>query len=330
MKPVVTAEVNMGEVEKLRDALSRISEISRDAVNAHGGDYESRDAEVEAVCTPKALPVHLQVRAAQTATEVNPMNAPAIGFMPDDDALSALVTDPLRIAAITAKYWGPARRTLTVSFMESTPSDLRNRIIGHLNAWQCGIQFVQTNGTGQVRISRETEGYWSYLGTDVLHIAVNRPTMSLQRFSMGTSEREFRRVVRHEGGHTLGFPHEHMRRELVARIDREKAYEYFRRTQGWTPAMVDQQVLTPLDERSLIPGPVDQTSIMCYQLPGEITRDGKPIVGGPDINATDRTFARRIYPPAPTLAEKREAEPERYEEQFREDAGFSYEPVFAD
>ena len=35
---------------------------------------------------------------------------------------------------------------------------------------------------------------------------------------------------------------------------------------------------------------------MCYQLPGEITRDGKPIVGGVDINATDREFAARVYP----------------------------------
>jgi hypothetical protein len=320
----------MGEVETLRAALSQISEISRSAMNGHGESNESGDAEIEAVCTPKALPIHLQVRAARTATEVNPVNAPVLGSMPADDALSAIVSDPLRIAVLTSKYWGPARRSLTVSFMEATPSALRNRIISHLNAWQCGIQFVPTSGIGQVRISRETEGYWSYLGTDVLHIAANRPTMSLQRFSMSTSEREFRRVVRHEGGHTLGFPHEHMRRDLVARIDREKAYEYFRRTQGWTRPMVDQQVLTPLDERSIMSTPADQTSLMCYQLPGEITRDGLPIIGGLDINTTDRNFGRRIYPPAPSLAEKREVEHERYEEVFQEDAGFSYEPVFAD
>jgi hypothetical protein len=87
-----------------------------------------------------------------------------------------------------------------------------------------------------------------------------------------------------------------MRKELVARVDPKKAYEYFFRTQGWDPAMVDAQVLTPLDEKSIMATPADQTSIMCYQLPGSITRDGKPILGGEDINATDFAFLGRLYP----------------------------------
>ena len=120
--------------------------------------------------------------------------------------------------------------------------------------------------------------------------------MNLQNFTMDTPESEYHRVVRHETGHTLGFPHEHMRQELVARIDPNKAYDYFWRTQGWNRAMVDAQVLTPLDQKSIMGTPPDQTSIMCYQLPSLITRDGKPIVGGIDINATDAAFAARIYP----------------------------------
>ena len=52
---------------------------------------------------------------------------------------------------------------------------------------------------------------------------------------MRTSEAEFRRVVRHEAGHTLGFDHEHMRSDIVKRIDREKAIAFFDRTEGWTP-----------------------------------------------------------------------------------------------
>ena len=34
---------------------------------------------------------------------------------------------------------------------------------------------------------------------------------------------------------------------------------------------------------------------MCYQLPGDITKDGKPIVGGLDIDASDFAFAASIY-----------------------------------
>ncbi len=120
--------------------------------------------------------------------------------------------------------------------------------------------------------------------------------MNLDSFTMQTSDSEFFRVVRHETGHALGMPHEHMRAELVARLDRAKTIKYFAQTQGWSEQEVMQQVLTPLSEASLLSTPADQTSIMCYQLPGSITKDGKPIPGGNDINATDLAFAAKIYP----------------------------------
>jgi hypothetical protein len=208
------------------------------------------------------------------------------------------VHDPMRIAVMTAKYWGAKSRKFTVAFVESTPSDLKARIISHMNAWTKtgGMSFVGTSGTGDVRISRAPGGYWSYLGTDVLHIPKNRPTMNLQGFTMNTPESEYKRVVRHETGHTLGFPHEHMRKALVARIDPSKAYKWFLATYGWDKATVDAQVLTTLSEASLMGTPADQTSIMCYQLPGLITKDGKPIVGGTDIDGTDYKFCGTIYP----------------------------------
>jgi hypothetical protein len=94
-----------------------------------------------------------------------------------------------------------------------------------------------------------------------------------------------------------------MRRQLVQRIDPEKAYPYFLREEGWSKADVDDQVLTALDGRTIFGTPPDDTSIMCYQLPGEITKDGRPIVGGLRINATDHAFAARVYP-KPAAAKK--------------------------
>ncbi len=97
----------------------------------------------------------------------------------------------------------------------------------------------------------------------------------------------------------------------MQRIDPEKAYDYFERTQGWSRQEVDQQVLTSLDESTLMSTPADQTSIMCYQLPGEITTDGEPIIGGLDINETDYDFAGRIYPKrGQGMAAHQEEEPE--------------------
>jgi hypothetical protein len=277
----------------LERSLVQIADIARMATESTDGGGSSC---AFAICTPKTLPKRLLLDAAKKAVEINPVNAPQIG--PMLATASGTMPDVAMISVLTSKYWGSVTRTLSVSFMESTPQDLRSRIISHLNAWSQtgGIEFAATNGTGDVRISTASGGYWSYLGTDIRLIPTSRQTMNLEGFTMNTPESEFKRVVRHEAGHTLGFPHEHMRRDLVARIDRQKAYDYFRRTQGWDRQTVDQQVLTPLDEQSLMSTPADQTSIMCYQLPGSITIDGNPIIGGLDINTTDANFVGQIYP----------------------------------
>jgi Astacin (Peptidase family M12A) len=248
-------------------------------------------------CSIKLLPNKIKIRAAETAVRLNPANAPQMSAL-STVGFDVSTLDPLKISVMTTKYWGPKKRTLTVSFMESAPKRFRNRVIEHMNAWNkyCGISFAYVAREGNIRITREDSGYWSYVGTDILHIDLNSPTMCLQDFTYDTVIPEYRRVVRHETGHTLGFPHEHMRKELVLRLDREKCYEYFRRTQGWSQSDVDAQVLTPLNRDSIFGTPADQTSIMCYQLPGSITIDGKPILGGVDINSTDAAFAGKIYP----------------------------------
>jgi hypothetical protein len=257
-------------------------------------------------CAVKALPKKLLVPAAQAAISINPANAPFLQGPTAVVGTEGVTLEPMHIALLTTKYFGKEQRTLSVSFMESIDSPLRDKILSHMNAWYnskpgCGIQFKWTSGTGDVRISRGSGGYWSYLGTDIFQIPKNRQTMNLQGFTLQTADSEFYRVVRHETAHSWGAPHEHMRKELVERLDVNKTIAWFRQYQGWDQQTVQEQVLTPLDERSLMATPADQTSIMCYQLPGSITKDGKPIVGGTDINKTDAEFAAKIYPrPADT------------------------------
>ena len=108
-----------------------------------------------------------------------------------------------------------------------------------MNAWgkAANVLFTETNGTGKVRIARldspeEMAGYWSWIGTEILEIPDDEPTLNLEGFTMGVSDAEFRRVVRHEAGHTLGFEHEHMRGDLVSRIDRAKAIAFYDRTRA--------------------------------------------------------------------------------------------------
>lgn len=309
----------MVQNDRLRESLAKIADLASAAVNdpeERHNQSEASEAQATAVdyaqgCVIKFLPKRLLINAADTAKKVNPANAPVFGPVA---SLTEVVdiADPLRIAVLTSKYWGPKPRKLSVSFTEKTGSDLQKRIISHMNSWtktSC-ISFAVTNGIGDIRISRESGGYWSYLGTDILHIPKNRQTMNLEGFTMNTPESEYRRVVRHETGHTLGCPHEHMRAELVARINPEKAYKWFWETYGWDKMTVNDQVLTPLDEKSLMSTPADQTSIMCYQLPGIITKDGKAILGGTDINESDYAFIGKIYPKPGLVATTEEVWPE--------------------
>jgi hypothetical protein len=105
----------------------------------------------------------------------------------------------------------------------------------------------------------------------------------------------------------MGFPHEHMRRQLVKLIDPRKAITFFKKNQGWDANMVRAQVLTPIEDSSLMGSAhADPNSIMCYQIPGAITKNGKPIVGGLDIDQSDFEFVAKIYP-KPAKALKRPA-----------------------
>jgi hypothetical protein len=188
--------------------------------------------------------------------------------------------------------------------MDNPSVALRTRILKHMNAWgeQANVLFSETAGVGQVRIARfdspaDVAGYWSWVGTEILEIDESEPTLNLDSFSMNTSEAEFHRVVRHEAGHTLGFDHEHMRSDIVKRIDRKKAIAFYDEDQGWSPEEVEQQVLTPLAKKSIMgTKESDPLSIMCYHLPGKIMKDGKAITGGKDINANDFAFAKSLYP----------------------------------
>ncbi len=252
------------------------------------------------VCTPKRLPASLVMKSAKSAVEVNPQNHPQVGHLLR--LVPGLTFSRERIAVITGKKWPTTGVKLTVGFLDNPAADLKARILLHMNAWakSANVKFTESKTSPQVRIARAggaDGGYWSYLGTDILHISKSKPTMNLEGFTMNTPESEFHRVVRHETGHTLGFPHEHMRRALVKKIDEAKAIKYFGETQGWTPEEVRHQVLTPLEESSLLGTAIaDAQSIMCYQIPGIITKDGKPIIGGVDIDKQDYAFAGKIYP----------------------------------
>lgn len=243
-------------------------------------------------CEIKLLPDELRQQAAATAFDINPTNAPFLHGGCD-------VLPPEAIALMTSKYWGTGGVKLSVQFLDNPDAETRRLILSHANAWAefANVSFAETNQQGQVRITRAATGYWSYIGTDILH--VQGATMNLQGFTSKTPVSEYKRVVRHEVGHSLGLVHEHARAEIVALLDPAKVYAYFGAPpNGWSKAMIDAQILTPLSEATLMDTPPDVTSIMCYQFAGSVTKSGKAIPGGLDIDPSDGAFAAKIYPKA--------------------------------
>ncbi len=252
-------------------------------------------------CTIKGLTVKELIGAAEYAVSINPSNIPSFGGSPNGD-LNAQA-----MAVLTGKYWGPAGVHLTVGFASQASAALQERVVSKFNEWSkhCNATFSIVQGawrSADIRISLGAGGYWSYLGTDIHRVSSSQPTMNLQGFSMQTSEEEFTRVGLHEVAHTMGCPHEHMRQQIIGRLDYAKTVAEFRRTQGWSEQEVQQQIFTPLSENS-IRGTrnAHDDSIMCYWFPGTCTKDGRPILGGNKITKEDGEFMGTIYPKEITL-----------------------------
>lgn len=202
-----------------------------------------------------------------------------------------------------SKRWRASGAKLLVSFLTNPGAELEERIVSHLNAWSktSNVLFKRAswNDGRQVRISIAPGGHWSFVGTDILLLPADKATTNLDGLSLSTPEAELARLVRHLAGYLLGFGNENLRQEVLDRIDRPRAYTHLAVTQGWPPHIVDAWLFTPLEQESQLSTPAQDTSIMSYQLPAHIMRDGQAYLGGPDIVDSDYRFAELMYPRRP-------------------------------
>jgi hypothetical protein len=165
-----------------------------------------------------------------------------------------------------------------------------------------GLSFheVDDPAEAEVRIGfDQSDGSWSYLGTDVLTIGTDQRTMN---FGWDLTTRQGKSTALHEIGHTLGKPHEHQNPKSGIVWDEAAVY----RTLGgppnrWDRATTHHNILRKLDPGEIEGSNWDPDSIMHYPFPAGLIREPTQYategLNPPGtLSALDQEYMRAWYP----------------------------------
>lgn len=250
-------------------------------------------------CIDRALPDELLLEGMHRSVTENPLNAPVInrrtlppGVMPD--------MPRQYLAGITGKLWRPGR-TLRVRFLDGDPQ-VQERIPPFAQVWSnfANLKFIfTTDEDAEIRISFQSQGSWSYIGTDALVIPKNQPTMNFGWLTRSTADDEFSRVVTHEFGHALSCIHEHQNPSTNIPWDKEAVYDYYQGPPNyWTRDQVDINIFTRYAADITQFSDFDPRSIMLYPIPNQLTIGDYEIGWNKVLSETDKRYIGVLYPSA--------------------------------
>jgi hypothetical protein len=186
---------------------------------------------------------------------------PRQNFKPEEVAIIS------RMALITDNKWQPGT-TLTISFLNG--SDVQKQKTQEMaKEWldyaDIQFQYIDTMD-GAIRISFGYDaGSWSYIGTECLSIAADKPTMNFGWLEDNTADSEWRRVVVHEFGHALGCVHEHNSPAGGIQWNKPVVYQYYEGPpNNWSKEDVDNNLFATYDADKTQFTALDPNSIMMY------------------------------------------------------------------
>ncbi len=221
-----------------------------------------------------------------------------------------VAANPQRQRAIieSAKKW-LNKTTLHYAFFKTgswkVPPEQAAVIRKAFQQWQelpIGITLteVDTLHEAEIRIGfLLSDGSWSYIGRDILHIPANERTMS---FGWKLNQNAYGLTTAiHEIGHTLGMPHEHQNPFAGIVWNEEAVYTYLGGPpNNWPRQTTFNNVLRKLDPAEVAGSNWDPDSIMEYQFPAGLIIQPAAYSNGifppGTLSPLDKKWATTWYP----------------------------------
>ena len=241
-------------------------------------------------CMDVMPPVNLQNEVKRVAIEENPVNGEEV-----DDPQTGK-----KAFVVVSKLWKPGR-TLRVRFLGGT-SAVQQKVKQYASEWSkyTSLKFdFGDHANAEIRIAFVKDGSWSYIGTDCLVIAKDKPTMNYGWFDKPVSEDEYSRVIIHEFGHAIGMPHEHNTQAVDIPWNRDAVYRYYMNPpNNWSKAQVDNNLFSKYAKTQTRYTSFDKNSIMLYPIPKQFVTDPNFAVSWSNtkLSDTDKSFMRKVYP----------------------------------
>lgn len=209
-----------------------------------------------------------------------------------------------RGVAPTDKVWRD-RNELTVGFLNGDQR-LHNLVMAVVRRFPsfCNMRFARV-GVPQdavIRVTFDSGGSYSFVGTDNLSVDRGRETMNFGWLEpdMEPTDEVARAVILHEFGHALGLVHEHSHPKNGIPWNRPAVYRHYAGL-GWTKADVDHNVFARFDESKTQFSEYDRESVMHYPVPNELTIGDYEVPWQSDLSDADMVFLNNLYPYSDTV-----------------------------
>lgn len=253
--------------------------------------FTTKDEPIK-ICTERQLPFDpvTQLKAFEIAKSQNIRNIP-----------ESNIFDPFHLALVRGKMHRPGA-LLKVKFLNGTDKQ-KQGVRAEAKEWEnfANVKFNFVTGNADIRIGFKWQGdagSWSYIGTDIFNIPQNEPTMNFGWLDINYQDKEeYKRVVIHEFGHTLGCIHEHQNPSVDIPWDKEAVYKYYTGAPNfWSKEDVDNNIFRKYSTTQTQYSQFDKESIMLYSIPNSLTIGDYEVGSNNRLSEMDKDFIGTMYP----------------------------------